>query len=208
MDNRGKPFWETDTPYVWDIINNVGLRGHYYCTVLASRMMVPRRSGLIVNVSSPGGLRYLFNVSYGVGKAGCDRMAADCAVELKKHNVTMISLWPGPVQTEEVKTRVLDNPDASDESKAGFEGGESVEFAGMSIAHMAADPNVSKKTGKIIMVCETAYEYGFTDLDGRIPDFLSMKEGLQRRGYTWTASIVPGFLRIPHWLLHFGSYKF
>ena len=31
-------------------------------------MMVPRRRGLIVNVSSAGGLQYLFNVAYGVGK--------------------------------------------------------------------------------------------------------------------------------------------
>ena len=31
-------------------------------------MMVPRKQGLIVNVSSVGGLSYLFNVAYGVGK--------------------------------------------------------------------------------------------------------------------------------------------
>ena len=46
--------------------------------------MVDRKDGLIVNVSSVGGLKYLFNVPYGIGKAACDRMAADCAVELKK----------------------------------------------------------------------------------------------------------------------------
>jgi dehydrogenase/reductase SDR family protein 1 len=65
-------------------------------------MMVPRKSGLIVTVSSPGGLRYLFNVAYGVGKAACDRMAQDCGIELLKSNVTMISLWPGPVMTEAI----------------------------------------------------------------------------------------------------------
>jgi dehydrogenase/reductase SDR family protein 1 len=36
--------------------------------------MVPNKRGLIVNISSGGGLRYLFNVPYGVGKAACDRM--------------------------------------------------------------------------------------------------------------------------------------
>ncbi len=51
-----------------------------------------------MNVSSIGGLRYLFNVAYGVGKAACDRMAADCALELKGSNVAMISLWPGAVR--------------------------------------------------------------------------------------------------------------
>ena len=31
--------------------------------------MVPRKQGLIVVISSFGGMRYLFNVSYGIGKA-------------------------------------------------------------------------------------------------------------------------------------------
>lgn len=30
--------------------------------------MVPRKQGLIVNISSYGGVRYLFNVAYGIGK--------------------------------------------------------------------------------------------------------------------------------------------
>ena len=38
----------------------VGLRNHYLCTYHAARLlMVPSRSGLIVNLSSYGGLRYL-----------------------------------------------------------------------------------------------------------------------------------------------------
>ena len=71
--------------------------------------MIENKRGLIINVSSGGGLRYLFNVAYGVGKAACDRMAADCAMELKAHNVAMISLWPGAVKTEKVKENVLGN---------------------------------------------------------------------------------------------------
>ena len=41
------------------MINGVGLRGHYICTTLASRMMVTRKTGLIVSVSSTGGLQYV-----------------------------------------------------------------------------------------------------------------------------------------------------
>ena len=70
-------------------------------------MMVEKKDGFIVNVSSFGGLKYLFNVAYGVGKAAVDRMAADCAVELKEDNVTMVSLWPGPVKTEYIEENVL-----------------------------------------------------------------------------------------------------
>lgn len=41
----------------------------------ASKMMVPAKQGLIVNVSSAGGLRYLFNVAYGVGKAAVSALS-------------------------------------------------------------------------------------------------------------------------------------
>jgi dehydrogenase/reductase SDR family protein 1 len=40
----------------WDVVNNVGLRNHYICSVYASRLMVPRKQGLIVTLSSPGNL--------------------------------------------------------------------------------------------------------------------------------------------------------
>lgn len=43
-----------------------------------------------------------------VGCYQCDRLAADMAVELKKHGVATISLWPGAVQTELVSDMILD----------------------------------------------------------------------------------------------------
>lgn len=46
----------------------VRCRNHYLCSVHAAKLMTARKTGLIVNVSSAGGLRYLFNVPYGVGK--------------------------------------------------------------------------------------------------------------------------------------------
>ena len=44
-------------------------RSNYIAAWHAARMMVPAKQGLIVNVSSSGGMTYLFNVAYGVGKA-------------------------------------------------------------------------------------------------------------------------------------------
>jgi short-subunit dehydrogenase len=34
-------------------------------------------------------------------------MAADCGHELKKHNVAVVSLWPGPVKTEFIQENVI-----------------------------------------------------------------------------------------------------
>ena len=45
----------------------------------------------------------LFNVAYGLGKAACDRVAAEMAAELKPHGVATLSLWPGMVGTEQIR---------------------------------------------------------------------------------------------------------
>ena len=50
--------------------------------------------------------RYVFNAAYGIGKAAMDRMAADCGSELKQKGVTMISLMPGAVKTEEIMAKI------------------------------------------------------------------------------------------------------
>ena len=204
--NSDKKFYETPLG-IWDQINGVGLRNHYLCTVYASRMMVKQKSGLIVNISSPGGLRYWFNVAYGIGKTACDRMAADCAVELKSDNVAMVSLWPGPVATEMVQETVLqvDNH----KMKGTFHDAETVEMAGRAISHLAADPNIMTKTGRILMTYDLAQEYGFTDVDGEVHgNIRSIKKRLIGAGYTKTAMIVPEYIRVPLSLLHYYSYKF
>jgi len=71
--------------------------------------MVSRGAGIIVNISSPGGLRYLFNTAYGVGKAAQDRMSQDFNVELKGTGVYALAVWPGAVKTELITEHVLDS---------------------------------------------------------------------------------------------------
>lgn len=44
----------------------------------------------------------------------CDRLAADCAQELRRHGVSYVSLWPGLVQTELLKEVVMKNNNADD----------------------------------------------------------------------------------------------
>merc|ERR1712062_286629 len=206
-ENDGRlDFWIEDPVNQWDCINGVGLRNHFICTTYAARMMVEHKDGLIVNLSSVGGLQYLFNVCYGVGKAAKDRMAADCAHELKKSNVTMISLWPGPVKTEYIEENVLTASD--NEAGKVFEDAETVEFAGQAIVNLAADSKRIEKTGKIHLVCDLAQEYGFTDDDGDVHDVRALSYVLKRKGYTWLPSIVPSFVRVPLTLMHLTSNKF
>jgi len=219
----GVPFYEQPLS-TWDAVNNVGLRNHYLCTVMAAKLMVPRGSGLIVNVSSFGGLRYLFNIPYGVGKEACDRMMRDCSVELKKCGVACISLWPGAVRTEQIMYNLDHGKFGGGDGAGGgfgdlktkdmvkaFQNGESTEFAGKCLVALAADPKLMAKTGRILMTSELACEYGLYDSDGRQPASVrSIKTGLELLGgvFAVIAKVVPTWVKIPYWMLHLGGNKF
>jgi len=217
FSSLGTHFYE-HSPSLWDTVNHVGLRNHYICAVHAARMMVPRKRGLIVNVSSSGGLCYIFNAPYGVGKEACDRMAADCGFELREHNVTFISLWPGAVATEtlvEMLKPSSDSPtslsqDDSVDSEENIkrqtwelvEKGETTEFSGQCIVAIARDPDVIKMAGKIVTTYDIGRRYGLKDKPGHLPmDICSVKLGLQRSGHKSIAAMVPAFVRVPKWLL-------
>ncbi|KAI6236179.1 Dehydrogenase/reductase SDR family member 1 [Aphelenchoides besseyi] len=152
---------------IYDVCNETGLRGQYLTARQAALLMVPRRKGLIVTISSPGGINYVFNVAYGINKAGCDRMAADMGIELREFNVTSICLYPGPVRTE------LFTDDVGLLSKEAvaktYANAESIEFAGKCIVAMANDPKVHEKTGHILLTMLLAKEYDLYDEDGRQP---------------------------------------
>ncbi|XP_007947421.1 dehydrogenase/reductase SDR family member 1 [Orycteropus afer afer] len=212
LNNRKNTFWESPAS-IWDDVNNVGLRGHYLCSVYGARLMVPAGRGLIVIISSIGGLRYFFNVSYGVGKAACDRLAADCAYELWHHGVSYVSLWPGLVQTELLKKMAKE--DFTDDSllkqlNSEFSSAETTELSGKCIVALATDPDILSLSGKVLPSCDLARRYKLRDVDGRpVRDYLSMRSVLsQVPSLSWLASCFPGFLRMPKWILTLYTSKF
>ena len=61
---------------------------------MAAKIMLPRRRGLIVNISSWAGRKYIGNAIYGVFKAATDKMTSDMAHELRLYGVAAVSLHP------------------------------------------------------------------------------------------------------------------
>jgi dehydrogenase/reductase SDR family protein 1 len=59
-------------------------------------------------ISSFGGTCYTFNVAYGVGKAGVDRLAKDMALVLKDKGIVVQSIYPGVVMTERMALAAQD----------------------------------------------------------------------------------------------------
>lgn len=182
----GKPFWEKGID-AWDQVNHVGLRSHYVASVYAAQHMTKAKRGLIVNVGSFGGSNYIFDVSYGIGKAAMDRMANDMAVELATDDVTMVSLWPGLVKTENVEDGVLGGL----KERRGLQPGtpnidfnillptplsETPLFSGRAVAAFARDKLKMQQTGKILIPPILAAGYGLVDERGvRSPPMTSLK---------------------------------
>lgn len=173
----GKPFWEAEPAEFWDACNAVGLRSHYLASVYAARLMVPRRRGLICTLSSWGGLSYIFGVPYGVGKAACDRLAADMAVELKPHQVTSLSIWPGIVGTELMTQFAAEMGLGSGQPASAGEDGSAPDhynwetplLTGRVIAALTGDRHLLRRTGQVQIVAELAREYGTVDAEGNRP---------------------------------------
>jgi NAD(P)-dependent dehydrogenase (short-subunit alcohol dehydrogenase family) len=156
------PFWRVPLSN-WDDMLDVGTRSAYVASVFAARMMTARRSGLIVNISSSGAVEYAWHVAYGVGKAALDRLTADTAHELREYGVAVVSLWPGLVRTERVEA-TRDALPTLDVGNA-----ESPRFTGRAVVALAGDPDVLRRSGCAFACRELAEEYGFRDVDGRLP---------------------------------------
>jgi NAD(P)-dependent dehydrogenase (short-subunit alcohol dehydrogenase family) len=172
-ENQGKAFWECE-PSLWDATNNVGLRSHYIASIYAAKIMVKRRQGLICTISSWGGISPIFSVAYGVGKAACDRLAADMAAELQPHNVASVSLWPGIVGTEQISQLAEEivasnNTNPQNTIFAERYNWETPLFTGRVIAALANDTNIMQRTGKVQIVAEVAPQYGIVDQTGDCP---------------------------------------
>jgi dehydrogenase/reductase SDR family member 1 len=159
------PFWEQPR-WRWDAMMTAGVRAAFVASQLAARLMVPARHGLIVNISSWPAQKYVGNALYGIAKSATDKLTADTAHELRPHGVAAVSLYPGLVRTEAVLAAgVFD-----------LSNSESPEFIGRAVGTLAADPDVMRWSGQVLVAATLAREYGFADVDGRQPRPLSLAD--------------------------------
>ena len=53
---------------------------------------------------------------------------------------------------------------------------ESPDFIGRAVVALAADPDVMRYSGKVLVAASLATEYGFTDVDGKTPRPLTLTD--------------------------------
>jgi NAD(P)-dependent dehydrogenase (short-subunit alcohol dehydrogenase family) len=94
-----KPFLETKDED-WHGLLAANLHGYFYGCHAASRRMVPRGGGRIINVTSAADILVISGmVAYITAKGGIVAMTKTLALELAPHGVTVNAVAPGAIET-------------------------------------------------------------------------------------------------------------
>jgi NAD(P)-dependent dehydrogenase (short-subunit alcohol dehydrogenase family) len=169
-------FWKTNLKDGEAILRQAIL-SHIITAKHAAPLMIHRRRGLIVEVTESDILMAGGNPLAQSVKLALKGLALNMAAELKPHGVAAIAITPGFLRSEamlegfgvsEVNWR-----DAGKQDKNFLES-ESPLFVGRAVAALAQDSRVLQRSGQLYGSWELGREYGFTDVDGRRPDWGSI----------------------------------
>ncbi|CAB9514715.1 Dehydrogenase/reductase SDR family member 1 [Seminavis robusta] len=231
----GQKFWDKGeyAGHLFDIMTKVGLRSHYVSSVYAMKLMTKLAPvgasdrGLIVFTSSGGGMNYFVDVAYGVGKAAVDRMAADMAIETESENITVVSTWPGWVDTEQVRWEIAQGKNgtfgkikkgAGATSEGAFEFlastvgtplQETILLNGRTLAALAKDKFKAQFSGKVLPTSSLSTHYDVVDeKNWRTPAFFTTRfmallifPNLQQvENLPWVLKYIPDIRLTPQWL--------
>ena len=184
-----KPVWETDLQKGLELLDTA-VRTHIITARLAVPLMIEQQQGLIVDITDGDHAGYRGAFFYDLAKNQSIRLAFALATELKPKGIASVAVTPGFLRSEamlDIFSVTEANWKDAAEKELGFSESETPCYVGRAVAALAADPNIMEKTGGVYASWELAKEYGFTDIDGRKPDWwryvdTSINEILDRGG--------------------------
>lgn len=90
---------------VWDKVMNVNLKGLFYCSQEAARIMLKQGSGVIINMSSECGLEGSEGQSvYAASKGAVNALTRSWAKELGKKGIRVVGIAPGILEATGLRT--------------------------------------------------------------------------------------------------------
>lgn len=169
-------FWEIDLSSLHAYLDQT-LVSHIITSRHLPPLMIEVDRGLIIEVIDGHFAGYRGHILYDLVKSSLSRLAYGMAMECAGKGVTALCISPGFLRSE----AVLEHFGVSEKNwreaiaiDPYFAESETLLLAGRAAVALAADPQVHKKAGLICFASDLAREYGFTDVDGRVPDFPKM----------------------------------
>jgi NAD(P)-dependent dehydrogenase (short-subunit alcohol dehydrogenase family) len=166
-------FWDTRLENGEAIFRQCIL-SHIITSKHAAPLMIRVHRGLIVEVTENDTLFAGGNPLTQTVKLALKGLALNMAPELLPHGVTAVSITPGFLRSESMLQRqgvTEENWRDAGKKDPNFLESESPLFVGRAVAALASDPNSIERTGQLLSSWELARHYGFTDYDGRRPDW-------------------------------------
>ena len=171
----------------------------------AAKLMVTRRSGLIVELVEQDNVAYHGAFYFDIMETLLKRLVFALANDLGKSGITAVAVGPGFMRTEAILAGfgvtedtwrdALSKPQAA---AMGWGGSETPCFVGRAVAALAADANVVSKNGGIYTARVLADEYGFTDIDGGRPNYAVLDAAVDHAKKTFLTPMMEasGFTKV------------
>ena len=169
----GAPFWEHSLRQGL-LVQDRAVRSHIVTSYYGAPLMVARGRGLIIEVTDGVDYEYRGNLFYSLAKISSIHLATAMAEDLRPHHVTALAVTPGYLRSE----AMLDGFGVTEENwrdaiqkDPHFAASETPYYVGRAVVALACDPHAADKAGKTLSSWDLARAYGFTDVDGRQPNW-------------------------------------
>jgi NAD(P)-dependent dehydrogenase (short-subunit alcohol dehydrogenase family) len=141
----------------------------------AAKIMSAHQSGLLVELVEQNGIDYHGAFYFDLMEIVLKRHIFALAHNLGQRGITAVAVEPGFMRTEAILEKFgvteANWHDGLQQGKAwGWGGSESPCFVGRAVAALAADGGVARWNGRICTAWDLSAHYGFTDIDGSLPD--------------------------------------
>ncbi|GGS19606.1 short-chain dehydrogenase [Actinokineospora fastidiosa] len=168
-----KPLWDTDLEKALGVVHN-GLDTHLIALHTLLPLVVSAR-GLVIEVTDGDDDNYSYpgvGAPYFLVKSGIRALARVMGKDLEPHGVVAMGVTPGFLRSEMMLEHFgVTEANWRDAPDPHYALSETPRYLGRAVAHLAADPNVSRYAGKTLASWTLMREYGFTDVDGSKPDW-------------------------------------